>query len=139
MARRQRQAARACRRTARRPRRITPHRRVRPTVRRPLPSTARPPRPPRTDVHVRRSPGSPMAACTYTYLEAHAACPHPATSEGGLCLWHNRLVSKSDAYVRGLLTQADALGQTDLSEFHLAGLQWPGAHLPLRRLTRADL
>lgn len=80
-----------------------------------------------------------MAVCTHTYRDAHAPCGHPATAEGGTCLWHNALVTKGDAYVRGLLQQADALGQTDLSEFHLAGLQWPAAHLPLRRLTRADL
>ena len=79
-----------------------------------------------------------MAVCTYTYQDSHAPCGHPATGDSGLCLWHNPLVSKSDPYVRDLLTQADAAGQADLSEFHLVGLQWPGASLPLRKLTRVD-
>ena len=79
-----------------------------------------------------------MAACTYTYQDSHAACTHPATGDSGLCLWHNPVVSKSDPYVRDLLTQADAAGQADLSEFHLVGLQWPEALLPLRKLTRVD-
>ena len=80
-----------------------------------------------------------MAVCTYTYQDSHAPCGHPATGDSGLCLWHNPVVSKSDPYVRDLLTQADATGQADLSEFHLVGLQWPGALLPLRKLTRVDL
>ena len=79
-----------------------------------------------------------MAVCTYTYQDSHAPCGHPATGDSGLCLWHNPVVSKSDPYVRDLLTQADAAGQADLSEFHLVGLQWPGASLPLRKLTRVD-
>ena len=79
-----------------------------------------------------------MAACTYTYQDSHAPCGHPATGDSGLCLWHNPVVSKSDPYVRDLLTQADAAGQADLSEFHLVGLQWPEALLPLRKLTRVD-
>lgn len=80
-----------------------------------------------------------MPVCTHSYLDSHAPCPHPATSEGGRCLWHNPLVAKSDDYVRDLLLQADALAQTDLSEFHLAGLHWPAAQWPLHKLTRTDL
>ena len=79
-----------------------------------------------------------MAVCTYIYQDSHAPCGHPATGDSGLCLWHNPVVSKSDPYVRDLLTQADAAGQADLSEFHLVGLQWPSASLPLRKLTRVD-
>jgi len=84
-------------------------------------------------------PGAAMAACTHTYEGVHAPCGHPATGDANLCLWHNPRVAKSDTYARDLLMQADALGQGDLSEFQLAGLHWPDAHLPLRRLTRADL
>jgi uncharacterized protein YjbI with pentapeptide repeats len=80
-----------------------------------------------------------MAACTHAYQDPHTPCPHPASGDGGCCLWHNPLVVKGDDYVRDLLLQADALAQADLSEFHLVGLHWPGAHLPLRKLTRADL
>ncbi len=80
-----------------------------------------------------------MPACTHSYLDPHAPCGHPATGEGSRCLWHNPLVAKSDEYVRDLLLQADALAQADLSEFHLVGLHWPRAHLPLRKLTRVDL
>lgn len=80
-----------------------------------------------------------MAVCTYTYQDSHTPCGHPAAGDSGLCLWHNPVVSKSDPYVRDLLTQADAAGQADLSEFHLVGLQWPDASLPLRKLTRVDL
>lgn len=79
-----------------------------------------------------------MAVCAYTYQDSHAPCGHPATGDSRLCLWHNPVVNKSDPYVRDLLTQADASGQADLSEFHLVGLQWPGALLPLRKLTRVD-
>jgi uncharacterized protein YjbI with pentapeptide repeats len=79
-----------------------------------------------------------MAVCIYKYQDSHAPCGHPATGDSGLCLWHNPVVSKSDPYVRDLLIQADAAGQADLSEFHLVGLQWPGALLPLRKLTRVD-
>ena len=80
-----------------------------------------------------------MAVCTYTYQDSHTPCGHPAAGDSALCLWHNPVVSKSDPYVRDLLTQADAAGQADLSEFHLVGLQWPDASLPLRKLTRVDL
>lgn len=59
--------------------------------------------------------------------------------ESDRCLWHNPAVRKSDPYVHDLLAQADALAQADLAEFHLAGLVWPGAALPLRSLHGADL
>lgn len=80
-----------------------------------------------------------MPACRHSYQDPHAACGHPATADGERCLWHNPLVAKNDPYIPELLTQADALGQADLTEFHLAGLHWPAAHLPLRKMTRVDL
>lgn len=80
-----------------------------------------------------------MGLCSHRFRDQARACPHAAIGETGLCLWHNPAVRKDDAYVCGLLKQADVLAKGDLAEFHLAGLSWPGASLPLRNLRCADL
>ncbi len=80
-----------------------------------------------------------MAACTFTYADPHAPCPHAAIDGSSYCLWHNTTIIKSDPYVRDLLKRADASTQGDLAGFHLAGLSWPNAKWPLRNLIHADL
>jgi uncharacterized protein YjbI with pentapeptide repeats len=80
-----------------------------------------------------------MATCAHLYDAEHGNCPQPAVGGSGTCLWHNPAVQKSDTYVPDLLIQADRLANGDLAEFHLAGLTFPRACLPLRNLRRADL
>jgi hypothetical protein len=80
-----------------------------------------------------------MPSCNHLYGAEHGNCPQPTAGDSGCCLWHNPAVRKGDAYVPELLIQADRLAQGDLAEFHLAGLVWPRASLPLRSLRGADL
>jgi uncharacterized protein YjbI with pentapeptide repeats len=80
-----------------------------------------------------------MPSCSHLYGAEHGSCPQPIAGEGGHCLWHNPAVRKGDAYVPDLLAQADRLAKGDLAEYHLAGLVWPRASLPLRNLAGADL
>ncbi len=80
-----------------------------------------------------------MPSCIHLYGSEHGNCPQPTAGDGGHCLWHNPAVRKGDAYVPELLAQADRLAKGDLAEYHLAGLVWPRASLPLRNLRGADL
>jgi uncharacterized protein YjbI with pentapeptide repeats len=80
-----------------------------------------------------------MATCSHLYGHDHGNCPQPAAGGSGVCLWHNSSVRKSDDYVPALLLQADRLANGDLAEFHLAGLMYPRANLPLRNLRHADI
>ncbi len=80
-----------------------------------------------------------MGICQHVYRDSHTPCPHLAPAGATTCIWHNPAVRKVDAYVHSLLIQADAAAQADLSEFTLAGLEWPKALLPLRKLRGVDL
>jgi uncharacterized protein YjbI with pentapeptide repeats len=80
-----------------------------------------------------------MSVCAHSYTDTHAPCPHAVAADSVLCLWHNKQVRKSDPYVRDLLKRVDAMTQGDLAGFHLAGVEWPKASLPLRNLAGADL
>jgi hypothetical protein len=80
-----------------------------------------------------------MGSCHHLYGSEHAPCPHPAAGDGELCIWHNPAVAKSDDYVAEVLAHADELAKGDLAEFHLAGLVWAKAALPLRNLRAVDL
>jgi uncharacterized protein YjbI with pentapeptide repeats len=80
-----------------------------------------------------------MATCSHLYGVEHGNCPQPAAGDSGTCVWHNPAVRKSDAYVPDLLVQADRVANGDLAEFHLGGLMFPRASLPLRNLRNADI
>ena len=80
-----------------------------------------------------------MSACTYRRAGEDAVCPHDVVPGSTVCLWHNPVVRKTDAYVKELLQRADARGKGDLHGFQLAGLVWPQAGLPLRNLRGSDL
>jgi uncharacterized protein YjbI with pentapeptide repeats len=81
-----------------------------------------------------------MSTCAHIYGDdPDRRCPHQATPGNTRCIWHNQTIKKSDLYVALLLEQAIDLIGTDLSDFQLAGLQWPAAALAEKCLAGANL
>jgi uncharacterized protein YjbI with pentapeptide repeats len=80
-----------------------------------------------------------VPGCQHRFVVDRAPCPHHVPPESTVCVWHNALVSKGDAYVARLVAQAAEAARGDLSEARLGGLHAPGIHLPQIDLSRADL
>ena len=66
-------------------------------------------------------------------------CGQRAHGDGDLCLWHNRRVDKSDAYIIPLLEQELLIRSGNISGFQLQGIHWPKAEIPGGILREASL
>jgi hypothetical protein len=80
-----------------------------------------------------------MAACQHVGVDPRETCPHPSLGEGGLCLWHQPAIRKSDPYVAELFIQADGFSAGRFAGAHLAGLRLVDRDLRGRDLRHADL
>lgn len=94
---------------------------------------------PHSDNEETRAAAPAVDGCQHRFASERAACPHPVPPEAEICVWHNALVLKGDAYVARLVAQAVLHARGDLGEAKLSGLQAPGIKLPQVDLTRADL
>ncbi len=63
----------------------------------------------------------------------------PAAPDSDYCVWHDNQLSKADAYVAELLANVIRFAQGDLTEYHLAELDWPHAELSQMVLDGVDL
>ena len=59
---------------------------------------------------VETRPAAPaVVTCAHRFAGERGPCPHLPAPESTLCVWHNVLVDKGDAYVARLVAQADTL------------------------------
>ncbi len=80
-----------------------------------------------------------VVVCNHRFANERGPCPHFPAPESAICVWHNALVDKGDAYVARLVAQAAQAARGDLAEARLCGLHAPGIALAKADLTRADL
>ena len=80
-----------------------------------------------------------VVTCNHRFAGERGPCPHLPAPESTICVWHNVLVDKGDAYVARLVAQAAEAARGDLAEASLCGLHAPGIALAKADLARADL
>lgn len=91
------------------------------------------------DLEETRPAAPAVVTCAHRFAGERGPCPHLPAPESTLCVWHNPLVDKGDAYVARLVAQAAQAARGDLAEARLGGLHAPGLALAKADLARADL